>query len=133
MSDFASLIRVWRPLLSLQVPLSARLTFTLQFVAIARLEENKTPPTLGSEQESVMYSFLYAATKDLLHWKHDISPPEALNAKDRAMRLPDAFERKVLARIDDAGLRDVARKLQSLFFCESRAVNVQSFKSCFEA
>ncbi|KAK9835594.1 hypothetical protein WJX74_003739 [Apatococcus lobatus] len=116
-----------------QAPLSAKLTFSLQYVAIARLEYNMLPPTLRSELESVMYTFLYAATKDLLHWKHDISPVEALNAKDRAMRLPDVFNSKVLARVGDAGLRDVARKLQSLIFCESRAVDVRSFKSCFEA
>ena len=107
-------------------------TFTLQFAAISRLDGQSKRATLQTELESLLPCFLFAATEDRLHRKHANTIPTAFDAKVAAMRVHNFFQRKVLGRLIDPGLRHVAQRLQILFDDDSMPdVNVETFKACF--
>ena len=109
-----------------------QITFTLQFVALPRLDDLRKPTDIHTELESLMYCFLFAVTKDSLHWKHCDAIPDAYNAKAAAMCVPAIFNAKVVARIIEPELKDVAQRLQQLFFANSgQVLDVQAFQACF--
>lgn len=108
------------------------ITFTLQFVAQSRLVAQGKTADLATELESLMYCFLFVATKDQLHWKHCDDLFTAWSAKAAAMCTARNFGDKVLPRINEPELRGVARRLQNLFDDGSeQIVGVQTFQACF--
>ncbi|KAK9860405.1 hypothetical protein WJX84_002628 [Apatococcus fuscideae] len=70
------------------------LTFSPQFVAISRLNDLDLRATLQTELESLMYCYMFAATKDLLHWKHADAIPDSYNAKAAATGTYAVFREK---------------------------------------
>ncbi|CAL8461623.1 g1154 [Coccomyxa elongata] len=92
-------------------------TGTPLFMALSTLKHQ--PQGVLSDLESAFYVFLHWATHERLHWKHarfdpSFYAPEAVGMKWSAMTFE--FEEKVLARIEDVKLREVAKRLQALFF-----------------
>ncbi len=99
---------------------------------MSRLNDLDLRATLQTELESLMYCYLFAATKDLLHWKHADAIPDSYNAKAAAMGTYAVFREKVLARISDAGLRQAAQRLQALFHPDAQhIIDVKAFNTCF--
>lgn len=77
----------------------------------------------SSELESAFYVFLYWATRDQLHWRHahfdsTTWSGNSLDCKCSAMSF--LFEEKVLGRIVEEELRDIAVRLHALFFPDGR-------------
>ncbi len=108
------------------------MTVSLQFAALCRLDDPYMAANERSELESLMYCFLFTATGNQLHWKRAAGLTTARDAKGYAMQVPEAFERKVLERIADPGLKQMAVKLQQLFFGRpAKPVSVAAFNACF--
>lgn len=106
-----------------------QVTGTPAFMSLAVM--NAEHQSVSTELESLLYSMLYAATKGKLHWGGYLHfDPAAYDAKVAAMVSNDRFESKVVSRIDDILLRNVARSIRSLFFAGGRymkGVQVESF------
>ena len=93
------------------------LTGTPMFMAISTLQRQEQGES--SDLESAFYVFLHWATNGTLHWKHarfepDFYAQEAIALKWTAMTLQ--FEEKVLDKISDEKLFEIAKRLQALFF-----------------
>ena len=71
---------------------------------------------------------LYAATKGSLHWGGYLhTDPAAFDAKLAAMVVDDMFESKVVSRIDDRLLKNVARCVRALFFRNGKCLQGVQF------
>ena len=117
-----------------QASMNHDITFSLQYVAVSRLENPQEPASLATELESLMYCFLFAATKNQLHWKHQDSIIAAHGVKFACMARMNLFQDKVIYRIQDSKLQQVAVRLQELFFGISMprpAITLQTFQACF--
>lgn len=86
-----------------------------EFIALSLLHGGG-PASVATELESLLYCFLWYATRDRLHWKHARrGTPSEVDSKAAVMHTERLFEDKVIARIEDRRLHKPARALRLLF------------------
>lgn len=93
-----------------------QVTGTPAYMALELLEAGgrEVSQTVSTELQSLMYCFIYSATRHKLHWAHR-AKIDAVDMKALPFVSNRYFESKVLSRIPDVSLRSVAVKLRKLF------------------
>ena len=115
-------------------------TGTLDFMAVEVLEG--TAQAASSDLESLMYCFLYVATRGHLPWKGlpRYTRAPAIYAKYSCVAKESLFHSEVAIHIRESSLVPIAKNLRSLFFRDDKDVprsvqvtSLQHWKCCLEA